>query len=117
MTDLITKIIVCPLTLIISDYLFRDVYYPYTYQPIFIGAVIALVGYFMELLLLRPGTVIISTIADFLASFVLVYFSQFILPGAAITLIGAVITATIFAVIEYFEHIYLVRSYKTKKSE
>lgn len=117
MTDLITKIIICPLTLIVSDYLFRDVHYPYTYQPIFIGAVIAVAGYLMELLLLKPGTVIISTIADFLAAFVLVYFTQFILPGVVVTLIGAVLTATILSIIEYFEHIYLIRSYKIKKSE
>lgn len=117
MTDLITKIIICPLTLIISDYLFRDVYYPYNYQPIFIGVIIAVAGYLIDLILLKPGTAIISTLADFLADFILVYFSQFILPSTVVTLMSAVLIATILAVIEYFEHVYLVRNYKMKKSE
>lgn len=117
MTGLIMKLIICPFGLIVSNYLFADVYYPYTYQPIFIGIAIAILGHLIELFLLKPGTLLISTIADFLATFIIVYFSQFILPGASITLIGAALTSTLLALTEYFQHIYLIKSGKTKKFE
>lgn len=117
MTGLIMKLIICPLGLILSNYLFTDVYYPYIYQPIFIGIVIAISGHLMELFLLKPRTLLISTIADFLIAFVIVYFSQFILPGSRLTLIGASLTSTLLALTEYFQHLYLIRSGKTKKSD
>jgi Protein of unknown function (DUF2512). len=117
MTGIIMKLIICPLTLIVSNYLFTDVYYPYIYQPIFIGIVLAIAGNLMELSLLKPGTLLISTIADFLLSFVIVYFSQFILPESRLTLIGAALTSTLLALTEYFQHLYLIRSGKTIKSE
>lgn len=117
MTGLIMKIITCPLVLLISDYLFNDVYYPYTYQPIIIGIALAVVGYLVELAMLKPGTVIISSIADFLVTFAIVYLSQFILSGAIITLIGAILISTIMAIVEYLDHAYLVKTNKVKKSE
>ena len=117
MTGLIMKLIICPLGLIFSDYLFSDVYYPYIYQPIFIGIAIAILGHLMELFLLKPGTLLISTIADFLVAFVIVYFSQFILPGISLTLIGASLTSTLLALTEYFQHLYLIRSGKTRECE
>ena len=117
MTGLIMKLIICPLTLIISDYLFADVYYLYIYQALFTGITIALVAHFMELFLLKPGTLLISTIADFLAAFVIVYFSHIILPGVKVTLIGGALVSTLLALTEYFQHLYLIRSGKTIKSE
>ena len=117
MTGLIMKLIICPLTLIISDYLFADVYYLYIYQAIFTGITIALVAHLMELFLLKPGTLLISTIADFLVAFVIVYFSHIILPGVKVTLIGGALVSTLLALTEYFQHLYLIRSGKTIKSE
>ncbi|MCH5138249.1 DUF2512 family protein [Clostridiaceae bacterium UIB06] len=117
MTGIIIKIIIYPFILIVSDYLFTDVYYSYIYQPIFITFVLAIAANLMELSLLKPGTLLISTAADFLLAFVIVYFSQFILPGSRLTLIGAALTATLLALAEYFEHLYLIKSGKTQKSE
>jgi len=117
MTGILMKLIICPLALIFSDYLFTDVYYSYIYQSIFVGVLVAIAGNLMELFLLKPGTVLISTAADFLLAFVIVYFSQFLLSGSRITLIGAALISTLIALTEYFQHIYLTRSGKTKKSE
>jgi Protein of unknown function (DUF2512). len=111
------KIITYPFILIVSDYLFRDIYYSYIYQPIFIAAILAIAANLMELSLLKPGTLLISTSADFLLAFVIVYFSQFILPGSRITLMGAVLSSTLLALDEYFQHLYLIKSGKTQKSE
>lgn len=117
MTGIIIKIIAYPFILIVSDYLFRDIYYSYIYQPIFIAIILAISGNLMELSLLRPGTLLISTAADFLLAFVILYFSQFILPGSRLTLIGAALTSTLLALVEYFQHLYLIKSGKTQKSE
>lgn len=117
MTGLLMKIITCPLILLISDYIFRDVHYAYTYQPVLVGIILAVVGHLMELALLKPGTVIISTIADFLAAFVVVYLTQFIFSGAIVTLIGSAIVSTIVAIVEYLDHVYLVKTNKTQKPE
>lgn len=117
MTGLIMKIIICPIALIISDYLFTDVYYPYIYQAISTGIIIAISGHLMELYLLKPGTLIISTIADFLTAFVIIYLGQFVFFGCRITLIGASLASTLLALTEYFQHLYLIRSNKTIKNE
>lgn len=117
MTGILVKIITYPIILIVSDYLFTDVYYSYIYQPIFIAAILAIAGNLMELSLLKPGTLLISTAADFLLAFVIVYFSQFILPGSRLTLIGASLTSTLLALVEYFQHLYLIKNGKTEKFE
>ncbi|KZL93789.1 DUF2512 family protein [Clostridium magnum] len=117
MTGIIMKVITYPFILIVSDYLFRDIYYSYIYQPIFIAVILAVAGNLMELSLLKLGTLLISTAADFLLAFVIIYFSQFILPGSRVTLMGAALASTLLALAEYFQHLYLIRSGKTEKSE
>lgn len=115
MTGFIIKIIVCPIALILSNYLFSDISYPYLYQPIFVGVILASLAHILELAILKPGTLLTSTAADFLLAFAIVYFSQFILPGASINLIGASLSATLLALAEFFQHLYLIKSGKTKK--
>lgn len=117
MLGLIIKIIVCPLAIMLSDYLFADVYYPYIYESIITGLVLAVVAHFMEVMILKRGTFWISTIADFVAAAVIVYLSQFFFRGSSITFVGALLTSIIISITEILQHLYLIKSGRTKKSE
>lgn len=116
MFGLIMKIIVCPILLLISDYLLTSVYFTYVYQAIIVGIALAIVGHLMELLLLQRKTVWVNTVLDFLAAFTIIFLSQYVTRGIIITVSGALIVAIAVALIEHFLHLYLVSSGKTKKS-
>lgn len=117
MTGLIMKLIGSPLVVYLSSLLFpRLIDFTALYQPIAVGIIIALVGHVMELLLLKKGTVWISTALDFGAAFIVLYLSSFIFPGARVTVTGAMITAAIIAIAEHLQHMYLVKVDKTVKS-
>ncbi|MBC2581922.1 DUF2512 family protein [Clostridium sp. DJ247] len=117
MTGLIMKIIICPLAVLSSDYLFTDVYFPYAYQAIVLGLILAVAAHVMELLFLKKGTFWINNVLDFIAAAVIVYVGQFFLTGARITFIGALLTSALLTITEYFQHLHLIRSGKTEKSE
>lgn len=110
------KIIICPAVLWISSVLFPQVYYPYWYQIVIVGIVLALAGHMMEVLMLKEGTLWSSTIMDFIAATIIVYFASFFFVGARVTFTGALITAVLLVFTEYFQHFWLIRSGKTKKS-
>ena len=115
MIGLIMKLIVCPLTLIICKYIF-GLHYTIA-QGIFIGVVLAFAAHVLELFILKRGTLWISTLADLIAAFSIIYLSQFLLNNVSITVLGAIFTAALITVFEYLEHYYLIRSGKTKKTE
>lgn len=116
MVGLIMKLIICPVTLIISDVLFRGLNYATVSQAIIVGVVLALSAHMMELLLLRKENFWISTIADFIASFAIVYFSQFFFANARITFSGALFAAILLTFTEYFQHMYLIKTGRTRKT-
>lgn len=115
MKGLIIKLFVCPITVILASILFAQVHYPALYQPILVGIVLALVGYGMETLVLRKGTIWTSTILDFSASAAIVYFSALIFAGARVTLLGALLTAFLLGLTEHLQHKMLVESGRTQK--
>jgi uncharacterized membrane protein YvlD (DUF360 family) len=116
MTSLILKIFICPLSLMLSDWLFTSVNFSTYSQAIVIGLILAVVGTAMEYLLLRRDTVVLSTIMDFVATLLIVYFVSQWYQGANVTFWGAVLVALVVGVIEYFTHLWLVRNDKTQKS-
>ncbi|GAA0729567.1 hypothetical protein GCM10008905_29690 [Clostridium malenominatum] len=115
MTGLLIKLIVCPLAIIVSDYLFASVNYLTIYQQIGVGLVLALSSHFMEILFLQRGSFWISNTLDFIAAFLIVYFSQYVLRGSYIEYIGAIYTSLVLTAIELVHHLYLIRSYKSEK--
>lgn len=117
MTGLVVKLIVCPLTIFLSDALFPQVYYPFVYQPILIGIIVAIVAYALEVMILKRGTLWISTFADFIGAAVIVYFVTLLLPGATITVTGALLTALVLALTEHIQHIWLISTGRTKESD
>jgi hypothetical protein len=116
LAGLLLKLIVCPVVVILSDALFTEVFYPSLFQSISVGLLLALVGHYMEMWLLKRGTLWMSTLIDLLGAWAIVYFSAYLLPGARITLLGAVFTAILLDVTEYLQHVWLIRSGRTEKT-
>src|SRR5690625_6550498 len=79
MTGLIVKLIVCPIGIIFASWIFPNVNFAYWYQPIILGVVLAFVGYFMEVLMLREETNWLSTLIDFIVATAIVYFGAMLL--------------------------------------
>ncbi|WP_373228942.1 hypothetical protein [Cohnella sp.] len=116
MTSLLMKIFICPIGVIVSAWLFPGVRYGAYYQPIIVGLILAVVGVLMEYMLLKKGTLWISTFMDFAASVLIVYFVSNWFPGAAVTFFGAILTGALLAITEHFTHLWLIQSGRTQKA-
>ncbi|WP_285719726.1 DUF2512 family protein [Pelosinus sp. IPA-1] len=116
MTGLIMKLIACLILIVLATQLLPQIYYPTIYQAIGVGIVLALMAHVMELFVLREGTFWISTVADFVVAAVLLYFSQSFIQSSYVTISGAIITAAVLSVIEYFVHAYLILSRKVSST-
>lgn len=112
---LLIKLIVCPSVVILSDYLLASIDYASLYQAIIVGLVLAFAAHAMEVLLLRRGTLWMSTLLDLAAAILILFFSQFLLPGSRVLFIGAFLTAVLLTFTEYFQHVWLIRNRMTEK--
>ena len=117
MAGFLVKLIICPLTVLAADILFPQVYYPSVFQAILVGVILAVGAYAMEVLLLKRGTFWISTAVDFIAATLIVFVVSLLLPGARVTLLGAIMTALLLSITEYVQHLWLIESGRTKKSD
>ncbi|MDA8353054.1 MAG: hypothetical protein M0Z65_07695 [Firmicutes bacterium] len=115
MTGWILKLIICPIVILLSDFMFSDLSYPSPYSVVLTGAILALANHFMEVAMLRPGTFWISNMMDFLTSVTIISVSSWMIPGARAALPGILLTAFLLTVTEYFQHLWLLRSDKTEK--
>ncbi|WP_164984872.1 DUF2512 family protein [Ammoniphilus sp. CFH 90114] len=116
MTGLWMKLIICPLVIFLVDWMTGEVYYPMFFQALLVGLVLAAAGHAMEVMWLKRGRLWVMTILDFFASAAIVFFSQFVLPGAFVTIIGALIAASFLAITEYFTHRWLIQRGMTEKA-
>ncbi len=116
MTGLVMKLLICPTVVFLSGIIFREVYFPTFHAPLLIGLILAAAAHTMEIWTLKPGTLWISTIIDFAAASVIVYLLAWILPGATVTLLGAIYTAFLLALTEYGQHLWLIFKDKTRKA-
>ncbi|WP_156288908.1 DUF2512 family protein [Oceanobacillus salinisoli] len=116
MTGLIIKIFVCPITVFIASFLFPNVTYANLWQPIIVGLILAVAAHMMEIFLLKADTFWTSTLMDFAAATLIVYFVSLFLAGAEVTFFGALFTGLLLAVTEIFQHRYLINSGRTRKS-
>ena len=115
MTGLLMKLAICPIVILLSSFLLLNVNYVDAIQPILIGLMLAVAAHLMELVLLRRGTLWISLAADFVVATFFIYFISDLFAGTYVTFAGAVIVALILGITEYFQHLYLIRSGKTRK--
>ncbi|MFC2947741.1 DUF2512 family protein [Virgibacillus sediminis] len=116
MTGLIMKLIICPITVTLASFIFPNVAYAALWQPVLVGLILAVAAHVMEMFLLKDGTLWVSTVMDFGAATLIVYFVSQFLAGAEVTFIGAVLTGILLTITEIFQHRYLIQSGKTKKS-
>lgn len=116
MTGFLVKLIASPIALIIADMLFYQINYPSIYYPIFIGILIAIIGYALETAILKRGTLWISTAVDFVVATLTVYVVSKLLPGTTITFFGAVLASLILGLAEHVQHIWLINSGRVKNS-
>jgi uncharacterized membrane protein YeaQ/YmgE (transglycosylase-associated protein family) len=113
---LLIKIFVCPAVVILASYIISGLSYISFYQGIIVGLILAVAGQMMEVVLLKRDTIWFSTFLDFVAATIIVYFvSKFL--GAPVTFAGSLLVAALLAVTEYFQHVWLIRTGRTKKSE
>ncbi|MFC6334465.1 DUF2512 family protein [Paenibacillus septentrionalis] len=115
MTSLLIKILSVPLGLIIASWIFPNVEYSRLYQPIIVGLILAAVGLAMEYAILRKGTLWISTFADFIVSWVLVFGLSLLFDTAYVSVWGAFWAAVLLTVVEYFLHLLLIKNGLAKK--
>lgn len=98
------KLVVCPLGVFLADLMLQDVVFPSLASVIATGVVLAIAGQLMEAVMLRPGTLWLSTIADWAAASLIVYLSQFVIAGAFVSVVGALLAGGILALFEYVQH-------------
>lgn len=116
MSALIAKLILCPLAILVTYFIFPgDIHFANIYQILGLGFFIAVMGYYLEVLLLRPGRYWVTNFADILASFIFIYMSQFIFAGVSVTVMGAVLTSALLFITEYLQHLFLLRNRWTQK--
>lgn len=115
MLGLALKLVIAPWVVTMANLLFPGVNYPFIYQAILVGIILALLGHALEVLLLRQGTLWINTLVDFLVFTVIIYLSSFLFPGARVTLMGAWATALLLNIAEFLQHLYLIRSGRAEK--
>jgi hypothetical protein len=116
MISLLIKIFVCPIGVIVSDWLFPNVDFAAYYQAILVGLVLAAAGTTMEYMFLKRGTLWTSTLIDFAASVLIVYFISNLFAGTVVTFFGAILTAILLTATEHVTHLWLIRSGRVQKS-
>ncbi|WP_166246191.1 DUF2512 family protein [Paenibacillus turpanensis] len=110
MANMIWKAVACPVLIALSALLLPNVGYGAWYQPILVGLCAAAAGRLMELLILRPGTLWLSTAADFAVSFLIVYTLSNAFIGAAVTVTGALLTALMLTATEPVIHYFILET-------
>ncbi|BDR67087.1 hypothetical protein K144316041_12070 [Clostridium tetani] len=115
MIGLLIKLVICPITLILSDSILTTLNFASTYQAIIVGVVFAIFAHILEVFFLMPTMIWMNNLLDFIAAIFVIYLSQYFISGAYITLTGATLASIFINVTELIEHYYLVRSGNAKK--
>ncbi|GGB33071.1 DUF2512 family protein [Virgibacillus dakarensis] len=115
MSGFIVKLIVCPVGIILASWIFPNVDFAYWYQPIIIGVVLAVIGYFMEVWMLRENTNWLSTAIDFIVASLVVYFGAMLFVDTNVTFWGAVLTGLLIGITEIFQHYWLLQTGRAQK--
>lgn len=115
MMNLIMKLIICPIVVATAGSLLTNVNFSHVYQPITIGVTLAVAGHLLEWALLSRNTFWLSTIMDFVSSTLIIYILGYFFFTAQVTFLGAAVTALFLTIIEYFVHMWLIRSGRARK--
>jgi membrane-bound metal-dependent hydrolase YbcI (DUF457 family) len=99
---LIMRLFAASVILLVSNIIFGGVYYPEIYQPITVGVFAALLLHSMEIFTVQAGTPWVYNTINFFGAFFTVLISGYIMPAAYVSLLGALLTALLFAAAEHF---------------
>jgi uncharacterized membrane protein YvlD (DUF360 family) len=117
MTSFILKLIMNPIALWLSAIMFTGLEFADWTQFVILGAIIAVAGIALEILFLKRGTLWISTVLDWAAITLIVYYVTPLFTGAIATFTASLLTGLLFTFVEYFLHRYLLAAGLTKKRE
>jgi hypothetical protein len=109
-TNAFARFIVCPLIVALSDVLLAGVQYAGWTHWIFVGLILAVASLVMDMTVLDRAGHIGGFILDTLAATVIVYLSQYILPGAIVTWGGALGAGILLGLAEIGMHAWLQAS-------
>ena len=87
MSPFFIKLLICPTAVLLVDILSTEVDYRAIYQAVLVGLFLAVLGRVMEGITLKRRTAWISTVIDFIAAAVVLYFSPLLFPGSRVTLL------------------------------
>jgi hypothetical protein len=104
MVVLLLKFLLTPIVLFLADLMMVDVFYPSTWAITLTGVTLAFLGLLTEMVMLRRGTLWLTTVGDWALSAVVVYVSQFIFAGSYVSVVGALLAGGLLAIPEYFMH-------------
>ncbi|MGE5381548.1 MAG: DUF2512 family protein [Methylocystaceae bacterium] len=110
MIGLTIKLVATPLIIYLVDLLSNQVNYASWWQIMMVSLFLAAVGQFLEAGQLMKGSVVINAGLNLIVNTLLLYLSNMVLSQTTVTIYGAVITALLIVVVEYFYHRYLVTS-------
>lgn len=116
MRSLLLKVITIPIVLFAADWMLAGIDFANFGQILLVGIILAIVGTMMEYVLLREGTLWISTLADLVATVLILYFVSNAFAGAEVNFWGTVAASLIITLIEIPVHLWLIRSGYAKKS-
>lgn len=110
MVFLLVKITLSIAMLFLGTYIFPGISYPYFFQPVILGLIIALTGRLMEYMVLEKGFLWTSTLMDLISFTAIIHIGSLFMEDATITFVGAFLTALLLSVGEHLLHYWIVRT-------
>lgn len=107
------KFVMIPVVVLVTSYFLANVHFNYIHQPIIIGVILAIIGYLIEVTILKQGTFWISNTLDFIISTIIIYVIAQFFTGTIVTFGGAILLAAFLTGIEFFVHLWLIKSGRT----
>lgn len=101
---LLLKIVLLPIVVGLADLMTADIFFPSAWSIAITGIVLAIIGWMMEALILRRGTLWLTTVVDWGVAAAGIYLAQYIFNGAYASVVGSLLAGGLIAIVEYFAH-------------
>ncbi|AGK97247.1 DUF2512 family protein [Clostridium pasteurianum] len=115
MIRLINKLILYPVTLLIFNIILSGIDYSNAYEPIIIGLFLAVLSHILEIIILKKGTLWINTGIDYIATFLLIYLSQYIFNNSHIAIFPTLFISALISIFEHFNHLNFLQNKNRSK--
>lgn len=115
MISFLVKLVTIPVLLLIAVNTSEQIGYSEIWQPLVIMLLLLGLGLGMEYMILRENTLGLSTSADFIVSFLIIYFFSNVFDGGYATFFASVVLSLILTICEYFLHRYLIQAGRVER--